>query len=125
MKSIYKILLFLIGFATSGHAQDSLLTKTEAVQLALENNYGIRIADNNLQIAGNNKSIYNSGYLPTLSGSAGANYRKASSNSEFESRDPVDVTGAVSKTYNASLGAGYLLFNGFGRKNTLKSLQES
>lgn len=124
MKNIFRILLFSIGCTIAANAQDTLLTKDKAVELTLENNYGIKVANNNLKIAENNKGILNSGYLPTLSGTAGANYRNASSNSEFESRDPVNVSGAVSKTYNASIGINYLLFNGFNRVNMYKSLQE-
>lgn len=115
--------LFLIITFVQVNGQE-LLSKKEAVQLAIENNYGIKISNNNLKIAENNKDILNSGYLPTLSGNAGANYRKADSETEFETNPPNNVDGAESKTYNASIGANYLLFNGFARQNTFKLLKE-
>lgn len=121
IKKLITLVVVVFSLQLSGQ---ELLTKNDAVHLALENNYGIKIANNNVQIANNNKSILNSGYLPTLIGNASADYRNASSNSEFEARDPIDVSGAVSKTYNASAGIGYLLFNGFARKNLFKSLKE-
>ena len=52
------------------------LTKEAAIKMALENNYGIKIANNYVNIAENNASIYNSGYLPTITGNAGSTFNK-------------------------------------------------
>ena len=62
---LYKfiIIAFIFSGFTSG-AQDSLLSKQSAVDIALENNYDIRIAKGNVESASNSASIYNSGYLP-------------------------------------------------------------
>ena len=70
IKFIYITLLFV----SAVEAQEETISKAEAVKMALENNYGIKIADNNLKISENNKSIYNSGFLPTVAGNAGATY---------------------------------------------------
>ena len=70
-KNILSIVVILLN-VTIGLSQE-LLTKDEAIRLALENNYGIKIAKNNVEIAKNNASIYNSGFLPNVSANAGAN----------------------------------------------------
>ena len=117
----------ILGFLLTGysfHAQE-LLSKEKAVELTLENNYDIRITKNNLETAKNNKSIYNSGYLPTVTGNAGANYTNNDTDLEFQDGTINSVTGAESKSYNASVGLNYTLFNGFNRKNTFKRLKES
>jgi len=75
-------LLFLVS-VMEVLAQDAMLSKEEAVVKALENNFGIQVAKNNIEIAENNKSILNSGYLPSLVGNAGASYQRDDSTFEF------------------------------------------
>ena len=79
--------VLLVLFIIQVNAQD-LLTKKEALQIALENNYGVKIANNNLEIAKNNSSIYNSRYLPTVSTSAGANYNNSNQEDCKKSKVP-------------------------------------
>ncbi len=102
------------------------LTKQEAVRLTLENNYGILIATNTIEAAKNNKGILNSGYLPTLSGNAGANYQIASTSTSFPTtEDPDrDITDAETQRYNAGLNLNYTLFDGLGRFYNYKRLKE-
>ena len=116
-------LLFLLGFYT-GYAQE-LLTKENAVNLALENNYGIKIAKNNVKIAENNASILNSGYLPKLTANAGANYNNNNLELTLLDGNSTKTNNAVSKTYNASVGLNYTLFDGFGRAYNYKKLKET
>lgn len=102
-----------------------VLTKEQAIEIALKNNYDIQIVKNNVEIAKNNKEIYNSGYLPTVTGNAGANYSKNNTSSEFADGSVNEVNGAESRNYNASVGLNYTLFNGFNRQNTFKKLKET
>lgn len=123
-KIIYISVLGLLLFSVPTHAQD-LLTKEKAVEIALENNYDIQVRKNNIETAKNNKSVYNSGYLPTVTANAGANYANSNTEIEFEDGTINSVTGAESDSYNASIGLNYTLFDGFNRKNTFKKLKES
>jgi len=122
IKTILSILLVLLSVEVSAQR---LLTKKEAIQITLENNYGIKIATNNVEIAKNNSSIYNSGYLPSLVALGGANYDN--SDQEIEQHDGATSTinGAETKSYNASLGVNYTLFDGLGRKYDYKVLKEN
>lgn len=113
-------------------AQDELLSKEAAVHLALENNFGIKVAKNQVAIADNNKSVLNSGYLPTVTANAGANYNRDDSVIEFpgqfdENGNPradVDIYKAEAQRYNSSINVNYTLFDGLGRHYTYKRLKE-
>lgn len=59
------ITLLLSGIYLCSIAQDTITLK-EAVAIALEKNYNIRIAENNLDVAENNVTPGNAGFLPTL-----------------------------------------------------------
>lgn len=117
-------LVFLCGFSL--HAQD-VLTKEQAIALALENNYGIKIAKNTVAVAENNKSILNTGYLPTVTGSAGTTYNLDDVYAEFpeiSGRENTDIKATESSRYNASINLNYTLFDGLGRYYTYKGLKE-
>lgn len=122
-----KQIVILVGLLLSNsvfYAQE-VLSKEKALELTLENNYDIRITKNNVATAENNKSIYNSGYLPTVTGTAGARYSNNDTDIEFQDGTVNTVTGAQSENYNASIGLNYTIFNGFNRQNAFKRLKES
>lgn len=108
------------------------MSKDAAVSLALENNFGIKVAKNQVAIADNNAGILNSGYLPSLTGTAGATYNELNSNTEypgqFESngspRPDLEINDAESQSYNAALRLDYTLFDGMGRLYNFKRLKE-
>ncbi|WP_037317227.1 TolC family protein [Salegentibacter sp. Hel_I_6] len=119
---ILLIALFFMGAVTA--QENEVITKEEAIALALERNYGIEIAKNEVEIAENNQGIFNSGYLPTLTGRAGAGYDLNDRFTEPEEGDPLDQRGIESNSYNASINVGYTLFDGLGRYYNYKSLKE-
>ncbi|MBP2831660.1 TolC family protein [Aquimarina sp. U1-2] len=127
-------------FLTSGVVAQKL-TKQEAIRLTLENNFGILIATNNIEIAKNNKGLLNSGYLPSLTGNAGADYQESSSTTSFPGafqefipegttdtiirpRPDIEILNAETQRYNASLNLNYTLFDGLGRFYNYKRLKE-
>lgn len=124
------VVLGLLGVCTQ--AQEKTLTKEEAIALALENNYGINVAKNQVEVAGNNKGILNSGYLPTLTGTAGASYSRDDSVIEFPGqfnedaspREDVELEKAEAQAYSSALTARYTLFDGMGRFYNYKKLKE-
>ena len=70
MKKIHTILVSIALSITGLHAQD-LLSKEEALAMALENNFGIQMSKNTTEIVKNNSELLNSGYLPRVSLSGG------------------------------------------------------
>ncbi|MBT8254280.1 MAG: TolC family protein [Flavobacteriaceae bacterium] len=103
-------------------AQD-VLTKKQAIDMALDYNYGIKIAYNNLEQADNNKDVLNSGYLPVISGGAGSTFSIDNTEAEFSNGNITELTGAESSRYNASLSLNYTLFDGMGRLYNYKRLK--
>ena len=116
-------LLFLI-FGTSIQAQEDLLTKEEAVERALESNYGIKISLNDVEIAENNAGILNSGYLPSVSGQAGSTYDRNDRLTEPDEGEIVEQNNIENSGYRGAINVDYLLFDGLGRYYNYKSLRE-
>lgn len=124
MKSIKQILIVLGVLCCANLQAQNVLTKEEAVSKALENNYGVQIAKNDVAVAENNTSILNSGYLPTVTGSAGATYNLDNTEAEFSNGEVTVLNGAESSRYNASVNLNYTLFDGLGRRYNYKRLKE-
>ncbi len=119
------VLFFFLLFVFQIEAQ-KVLSSQEAVELALENNFGIKIAKNTVEIAENNADILNSGFLPRVTGNAGATYNRDNTKAEYSdpSRPPNVLNGAESSRYNASVNLNYTLFDGLGRQYNYKRLKE-
>ena len=115
-------LIVLLSFQAKAQ---QILTKKEALKITLENNYGIKIATNNLAIAKNNTAIFNTNRLPTVSASSGANYRSDNQKITRQDNSVTEVDGAVTKSYNASLNLNYTIFDGLGRKYNYEVLKET
>ena len=112
-----------IGMNVGMHAQ-VILSSEEAVTTAIENNYGIKLADNNTQLALNNTSKYNTGQLPTVSLDGGYNYRLDNTSVNFQDGRNSELTFAPSQAVNVSVNANYILFDGFMRKYNIQQLKE-
>jgi outer membrane protein TolC len=89
----------------------NVLTKVEAVEVMLENNFGIKVAKNNVLIAENNSSKQNNGYLPTVNATAGGNSDLGSSNQKFNSGNEATVNNAFTWGVNAAVSANYTLYD--------------
>jgi outer membrane protein len=118
------VFLTLLLVVSQLFAQKHIITPNEAVSLALENNYGIKLANNQLETAKNNTSLLNSGYLPTITGNAGATYNIDNTEAEFSNGNVTILNGAESSRYNASVNLNYILFDGLGRSYDYKQLKE-
>ncbi|MBF8148367.1 TolC family protein [Winogradskyella sp. F6397] len=117
------IVFSFVFFGFIATAQD-VLTTDEAMKLALEHNYGIKIATNTVEVADNNQGILNSGYLPTLTGNAGASIDVQNSDGELANGETRVADGAETRRYNASINLNYTLFDGMGRLYNYKRLKE-
>ena len=131
MKStLKKILLFIL--ITNYINGQKFISKEEALELVLENNFGIKVSKNTTEIVKNNSSILNSGYLPSLSISSGGNY--TGSDTEIAFPGQFDDQGnplpnrvfedQETQRFNAGLNLNYTLFDGLGRRYTYKRLKE-
>ena len=91
----------------------------------MENNFDIQISYNNVDVAKNNASLQNSNYLPSFLESAGANYSNSNGTVVQKSGEEQTISNNETNGYNASVGFQYTIFDGLGRSNTYKKLQEN
>lgn len=121
MKSLrYCILLLLL--ANTSYGQE-LLTKYEAVRMALEHNYDIKVASNDVVIAENNASIKNNSYLPTLSVQGGGTYTD-NEVKRFDDEGFAFNRSGSQVTLNTSANLNYTIFDGMGRKYTFERAKQ-
>ena len=109
--------LFLLGavlFPASVQAQPApdTLRLNAAVQRALENNQQAQIARREADIAENNVSVGNAGFLPTLSGQAGYSETITSSDQTFLGGETQKTDGAKSTQANAGVDLRWTVFDG-------------
>ncbi|MEZ7496119.1 TolC family protein [Leeuwenhoekiella aequorea] len=116
---------FIFTNSLLSFGQDEFLSRSEAIALTLNNNYGIAIADNNVLVSENNADLLNSGYLPTVFGLAGMNYTVEDQRTDRDDGESFVLEGAQSESYNASINLDYTLFDGLGRLYNFKRLKES
>jgi outer membrane protein len=125
-KLFYKsLLLFFFCFAT-GNAQE-ILTLENAVKIALDNNYEIKIAANNLKIDKTNVAIGNAGMLPSISATATDNNSIQNTAQTRSDGTTVELKNAENNSLSYGVGLDWTIFDGlkmFARYDQLKELQK-
>src|SRR5690606_20117111 len=113
----------LILASVRGWAQE-LLTVKEAVELALENNYDIRLSKNDLLIAEENVTYGNAGMLPSVT----ANFTQ---NNSVQNSTQIQNTGversldnAKNNNMNYGVSVGWTIFDGLGMFSRYETLEE-
>lgn len=125
MKHLFKIIFFL-AFGFSSQAQE-LLKLEDAVKIALENNYEIKISKNNLKIDETNSTAGNAGMLPSVSANL-VNSNSILNTSQTQSTGE-ERTSNNARNFNLTYGVGldWTVFDGmkmFARREQLKVLQQ-
>lgn len=125
IKSIY-IITLVLAFLPKMQAQE-LLPLEEAVKIALENNYDIKLAKNELKIDELNNSIGNAGMLPTINALVTDNNSITNTKQTQADGSERTLDGArnMNLTYGVSLD--WTVFDGlrmFARKEQLNILQK-
>ncbi len=123
--SIYLICIILSNnILAQVSGSKSLFTLSDAVAIAMLQNQDILLARNNLHIADNNAKIFNSGYLPTITGGADGNYSNTDSHMTYSDSDPTNSNAVVVSSYGGLMGINYRLFDGMNRHFNFKILQK-
>lgn len=123
-KFLFQIVLFV--FVPKLMAQD-VLTVDQAIQIALKNNYDIKIATNELSVDKENNSIGNAGMLPQVDASL-------TKNNSIQNSKQTQSNGIVTERDNAKnnrleygVNLGWTIFDGlkmFARYDQLKELEK-
>ncbi len=123
----FQFVLFVILVSSIGLKAQKLLSLEAAVALALENNFDIRIARNELKIDAANVTIGHAGMLPRVNGIVTNNNTILNTNQTFANGNEVEIDGAKNLNINYGIGLEWTLFDGFSmfaRHHQLKALQE-
>ena len=123
MKRTILTIFALVAIVFGSDAQT--YTLSQCLKKGLENNYSLRITRNKEEVAHNNATLANAGYLPTIdlgagyNGSLGGNDTKVRATGETEqSRNNFD------NGVNAGIDLNWTIFNGFKASTNYKQLQE-
>jgi outer membrane protein len=106
-----KIFIYILLITSINYSQ-VLLTPEEAVKTALQKNFSIRIAENNLEIAENNSSAGAAGFYPVLSSDASFIKGSVSTRQEYFDGRIIDRDNAGSENINASVALNWVIFDG-------------
>lgn len=117
--------LLLLG-SVLGNAQE-VLTIKDAVAIALDNNFEIKIANNNLNIDKVNMSEGNAGMLPSVTASVVDNNRIQNSSQTLQTGQVNSLKNAKNNSLNYGVSLDWTIFDGlrmFARYDQLKKLQQ-
>ena len=125
-KILFRSLILIFFCVCSTHAQE-VLTLESAIKIALENNYEIKIASNNLQIEKTNVAVGNAGMLPTIAASVVDNNSVQNSSQTRQDGAETELDNAKNNSVSYGVGLDWTIFDGFrmfARMNQLKELQK-
>ncbi len=132
MKHLYKyfLLLFFQGIFIhfSIYAQDTLLTAQDAVKMAIENNYGVIISKNEIEIGAINNNWANAGAIPAISATATKTIGVNNLEQKLSNGTYTEKNGNKTSNLNAGLAVNWRVFDGlkmFATKNKLEELERS
>ena len=125
MRNLYTTLLFvIIGFSTQSQ---NLLSLEDAVKIALENNYDIKIAENNSKIDETNNNLANAGMLPSLNANFTNNNSQLNTTQTQADGSERKLDNAKNMNLTYGIGLDWTIFDGlsmFARKEQLNVLEQ-
>ncbi|WP_173852529.1 TolC family protein [Flavobacterium sp. 28A] len=124
--TLFKTLLLFFFCVSMTNAQE-ILTIEQAMQIALENNYEIKIAKNDLKIEETNVAAGNAGMLPKATATVVQNNNLQNLSQTRTDGTTTSLDNAKSNSLNYGVGLDWTIFDGFkmfAKKNQLKELQK-
>lgn len=123
MKRVLITLALLV--TASAWADAQTLTLHNCLEKGLENNYSLRISRNQEEVAHNNATLANAGYLPSIDLNAGYNADLANSDSKQRTTgETTEVRNSFDQSLNAGIGVSWTIFDGFKISTNYKQLKE-
>jgi outer membrane protein TolC len=125
-KFLFKTLLLLLFCSLKMNAQE-ILTLQDAVKIALENNYEIKIATNNLNIDKTNVASGNAGMLPKIIANVTDNNAIQNLSQTRADGTILTLDNAKNASLNYGVGLDWTVFDGFkmfAKYDQLKELQK-
>jgi outer membrane protein len=126
------LMLFFLFFGLKNTiAQSSVLTLDDAIALALQQNFGVKVLQNDVQVATNNAVKGNAGFLPTVTLNVAETPSLGLTYQSFAGGTRADVNATnITNTFNANAQLQWTLYDGrrmyleLDRLKELKGLSE-
>ncbi|MEO6134703.1 MAG: TolC family protein [Ginsengibacter sp.] len=126
-RSNKKIFLFFVTgifFFMPAHSQDNVLTSQEAIKYAIENNYGITISKNEIEIGKINNNWANAGAVPVISATANKVIGVNNLEQRLSNGTVTKKNGNSTQNLNAGVAVNWRVFDGFKMFATKRKLEE-
>jgi outer membrane protein TolC len=123
---LHTLIILIFGLGLTSQAQDTLKL-TDAIILALKNNYSISLAKNTVAIADVNNSVGNAGMLPKLDVTGARTISINNSHAEYFDGRVRDVPKAQTNNQSAGIQLSWTIFDGmnmFIQRDKLNELEE-
>ncbi|RNI31055.1 TolC family protein [Rufibacter latericius] len=121
---LLSLFLFSLFFGATEVKAQELLTLEDAVRIALERNYDIKLSANDRRIAENNVTRGNAGMLPNVTGNL-TNNRTIQNSSQTRADGQVnEVSWGQGSSLSYGVGLNWTVFNGFAMFARYEQLQE-
>ncbi|WP_052695475.1 TolC family protein [Hymenobacter sp. AT01-02] len=104
------------------------LTLAEAIRIGIENNYDVRLSQQDVRIAENNVTRGNAGQLPTVAGNFTRTFNVNNTRQQREQSNPVVINGGRANALNTNVTANWTIFDGLGMfiaYDRLRALEQS
>ncbi|MCL1942830.1 MAG: TolC family protein [Candidatus Azobacteroides sp.] len=118
-----KLLMIALFCPVAVNAQE-FYTLKRCLEIGLEQNYDIRMIRNEQQIADNNATMGNAGYLPVIDLSAGYSGSNNNVKQNMVDGGTTDYNNVFNQTANAGISLGWTIFDGFQIQTNYKRLKE-
>ncbi len=128
LNAVKLLLLCLALTGTALHTQaQQVLSLRQAIDLALKNNYDIRLAHNDADVLANDYAYANFAFAPRINATAGRTWSTTRTNQEFANGSKRDTSGIKSNNYTANVALNWTLFDGlrmFATRDRLESMRD-
>ncbi len=116
-------LIFLLT-AGVGFSQDSVLSATDAIQYAIEHNYGIIVSRNSVEIGAIQNNWANAGGIPVIGATANKVLGSNNLKQTLNNGTTTNKRGTRISNFNAGLAVNWVVFDGFKMFATKRKLEE-
>jgi outer membrane protein len=124
-KKIVCLIFCASAFFAGVKAQEApVLTLKDAVEIALKNNYNIKLSQNNKTIAGNNVTLGNAGFLPLVTGNAISSNSIQTTKQTRSDGTFNDINNAHNSNLNYGVNLNWTIFDGFNMFATYDQLKQ-
>ena len=115
---------YMLSALCSSQAQDSLMTARDAVDIALQHNLRIQIAQSDQDIARINNNWGNAGKWPTLTAGIGNTEALTNLNQKLSNGSEIIRNGVTNNILNANISANWRIYNGMRVRATKERFEE-